>query len=91
MTKVWLRIPFDLRPLVTFLMVRCTWLLIFIAERSCVFYVFDCRQEASLELCVIMKYMAPSISFQTFFVQAFRIVVDSWKFSMLLLYIIWDD
>ena len=26
-----------------------------------------------------------------FFVQAFRIVVDSWKFSMLLLYILWDD
>ena len=25
------------------------------------------------------------------FVQAFRIVVDSWKFSMLLLYILWDD
>ena len=25
------------------------------------------------------------------FVQAFKIVVDSWKFSMLLLFIIWDD
>ena len=33
----------------------------------------------------------PSISFQTFFVQAFKIVVDSWKFSMLLLYILWDE
>ena len=32
-----------------------------------------------------------SISFQTFFVQAFKIVVDSWTFSMLLLYILWDD
>ena len=32
-----------------------------------------------------------SISFQTFFVQAFKIVVDSRKFSMLLLYILWDD
>ena len=31
------------------------------------------------------------ISFQTFFVQAFKIVIDSWKSSMLLLYIIWDD
>ena len=31
------------------------------------------------------------ISFQTFFVWAFKIVVDSWKFSMLLLYILWDD
>ena len=25
------------------------------------------------------------------FVQAFKIVIDSWKFSMLLLYILWDD
>ena len=32
-----------------------------------------------------------SISFQTFFVQAFRIVIGSWKFTMLLLYILWDD
>ena len=32
-----------------------------------------------------------TISFQTFFVWAFKIVVDTWKFSMLLLYIVWDD
>ena len=32
-----------------------------------------------------------SISIQTFFVQAFNVVVDSWKISMLLLYILWDD
>ena len=32
-----------------------------------------------------------SISFQTFFVQAFKFVVGSWKFSILLLYILWDD
>ena len=31
------------------------------------------------------------MSFQTLFVQAFKIVLDSWKFSMLLLYILWDD
>ena len=30
-------------------------------------------------------------NFQTFFEQEFKIVVDPWKFSMLLLYIIWDD
>ena len=29
--------------------------------------------------------------FPDFFVQAFKIVVDSWKFSMLLLYILWVD
>ena len=39
----------------------------------------------------IYIHMVPSISFQTFFVQAFKIVIDSWKFSMLLLYILWDD
>ena len=32
-----------------------------------------------------------TISFQTFFFWAFKIVVDSWKFTMLLLYILWDD
>ena len=35
--------------------------------------------------------MVPSISFQSFFVQAFKIIVDTWTFSMLLLYILWDD
>ena len=35
--------------------------------------------------------MVPSISFRTVFIQAFKIVVDSWTFSMLLLYILWDD
>ena len=38
------------------------------------------------------KYAVHSISFQTFFfVQAFKFVVDSWTFSMLLLYILWED
>ena len=32
-----------------------------------------------------------TISFQTYFVGAFKIVVESWQFSMLLLYILWDD
>ena len=35
-------------------------------------------------------YVMSSISFQTFFVRAFKIVVDSWKLSMLLLYTLWD-
>ena len=37
------------------------------------------------------SYVVPSISFQTFLIQVFKIVVDSWKFSMLLLYVLWDD
>ena len=39
----------------------------------------------------ILTYEGHTISFQTFFVWLFKIVVDSWKFSMLLLYILWDD
>ena len=35
--------------------------------------------------------MVHSIGFQTVFVQAFEIVINSWKFTMLLLYISWDD
>ena len=35
--------------------------------------------------------MVPSISFQTIFAQAFKIVIDTWKFTMLLLYILCDD
>ena len=35
--------------------------------------------------------MVHTISFQTFFIWAFKFVVDSWKFTMLLLYILWDD
>ena len=38
-----------------------------------------------------MNYEVPSISFQTCFVRAFKIVVDFGKFSMLLLYSLWDD
>ena len=40
---------------------------------------------------VATEYVVHSISFLTFFVQPFKIVVDSWKFSMLLLYSLWDD
>ena len=32
-----------------------------------------------------------TIIFQTFSLWAFKIVVDSWKFTMSLLYILWDD
>ena len=36
-------------------------------------------------------YEVQTISFQTFFIWVFKIVVDSWKFTMLLLYLLWDD
>ena len=35
-------------------------------------------------------YAVPSISFQTF-CTGIKIVVESWKFTMLVLYILWDD
>ena len=40
---------------------------------------------------LLYTYEVHTISFQTFFVRAFKIAVDSWKFSILLLYILWDD
>ena len=39
----------------------------------------------------IERYEGHTISFQTFFVWAFKIIVDSWKFTLLLLYTLWDD
>ena len=39
-------------------------------------------------VCVCVVH---SIIFQTFFVWAFKIIVESWKFCMLLLYILLDD
>ena len=36
-------------------------------------------------------YEVHTISFQIFFILAFKMVVDSWKFTMLLLYILWED
>ena len=43
------------------------------------------------KLNIMVKYEVHSISFQTFFVWDFKIVVDSWIFGMLLLYILWND
>ena len=40
---------------------------------------------------MISRYEVHTISFQTFFVWAFKIVVDSLKLCMLLLYFVWDD
>ena len=42
-------------------------------------------------ICDKNSYKVHTISFLTFFVWTFNIVVDSWKFSRLLLYILWDD
>ena len=46
---------------------------------------------ANFTMVKLIEYEVPSISFQTFFGQAFKIVKDPWKFTMLLLYTLWDD
>ena len=55
------------------------WLLVF------------CKEIHKHNFYLKTTYLVHLISFQTFFVQACKIVVDSWKFSILLLYILWDD
>ena len=59
-------------------------------------YTTDTSRYASMYVWIriwvyVCMYDGHTISFQTFFVWVFNIVVDSWKFSMLLLYILWDD
>ena len=44
-----------------------------------------------LQLVINNIHVAHSINFQIFFVQVFKIVVDSWNFNMFLLYIFWDN
>ena len=51
--------------------------------------IFDKIEYLQCQMCD--AYVVHSISFQTFFVQAFKIFVDSWIFTMLLLCILWHD
>ena len=55
-------------------------------------YLKKIRQIKSSFVCTELnglKYEMHTISLQTFFVWALEIVLDSWKFSVLLLYILW--
>ena len=47
-----------------------------------------CKQMTDVKLWLLRGAFN---KFPDFFVQAFKIVVHSWKFSMLFLYILWDD
>ena len=49
------------------------------------------KQEKGSENLVYIYIRDEFYKFPDIFEQAFKIVVDSWKFSMLLLYILWDD
>ena len=48
-------------------------------------------QEQIVTTNLFVKVHGAFNKFPDFFVQAFKIVVDTWQFSMLLLYILWDD
>ena len=57
-----------------------------------------CKEQDTLKFMVQFiivddyQYLCDAFNkFPHFFVQAFKIVVDSWTFTMLLLYILWDD
>ena len=41
--------------------------------------------------CLMTEVRGAFNKFPDFIVQAFKIVVDSWTFTMLLLYILWED
>ena len=43
------------------------------------------------QLMTVREICGAFNKFTDFFVQAFKIVVDSWKFTILLLYILWND
>ena len=46
---------------------------------------------STLSSLLEFELRSPFNKFPCFFVLAFKISVDSWKFSMILLYILWDD
>ena len=62
------------------------WLVSFI-----VLFILKLISILKYQFLCLMTYKVHTISFQTFFVWAFNIVIDSSKFTMLLLYILWDD
>ena len=65
-------------------------------RHSCV-YACMCVFMLYIHVCLLYIYIYTNgirgafNKFPDFFVQAFKIVIDSWKFTMLLLYILWDD
>ena len=69
-----------------------SWFCQSIAVNYIVSYAEWKRRNTNLYMYIfIYTYEVHTISFQTFFVRVFKIVVDSWKFTMLLLYTLCDD
>ena len=62
-----------------------------VPENSCSFDFCNWFWFVLITFFIIKNLRGAFSRFPDFFVQAFKIVVDSWKFSMLLLCISWDD
>ena len=60
------------------------------AEEQSVYSTAPADWASFCNACIYV-YMVRSISFQTFCVQPIKIVVDFWKFTMLLRDMLWDD
>ena len=94
-TEIWISLPSFIRIVSVFPQQKCSamvllsewslelfewhtlWIYIYI-------YIYMC-------VCVCVCVCGAFNKFPDLFVQAFKIVVDSWKFTMLLLDILWDD
>ena len=66
------------------------------SENRFIFKLMKTKQPVSIMLSGMVTSDSDIIrgafnKFPDFFVQAFKIVVNTWKFSMLLLYILWDE
>ena len=61
---------------------------LFILDRNTWYHITMCKNLT--KYIFFLRFRSAFNKFPYFFVQAFKIV-DSWKFSMLLLYILWDD
>ena len=54
-------------------------------------YTHTFRRSVYIYIYIYIYIRGEFNKFPDFFVQIFKIVVDSWKFTILLLYILWDD
>ena len=74
-------------------LVRLTWIVFVIGGRWPYSWCLAgcCRQDLFKIVSLSQSTWCIQQFSSLFFVQTFRIVEDSWKFNMLLLYILWDD
>ena len=67
----------------------CSWLSIYFSLFISINPSYSVYFSLPVSVCLYLR--GAFNKFPAFFVQAFKIVVGSWKFTMLLLYILWDD